>query len=196
MGRRIDISGLRHGRLVATKIHSQDKNKRFLWVCKCDCGGSKILRLSTFKTGKITSCGCERIAHNRHNKRDFAILNLLYKSTVCRRHKNMKFENDIISLTTFEDLVLSSCFYCGREPFVKINDKATKSFLLVSGVDRINNNLGYVEGNVRSCCKDCNTAKASLTEQQFYNLINLIHQRNNRKNGTLTKAQLDIVRNK
>lgn len=170
---------MRKGKLVADKIHSQDKNKRFLWICKCDCGGEKILRLSTFKEGKITSCGCERVAHNRHNKRSFAIINLLYKTSICRRHRNMNFKDELINIEIFEKLIVAECFYCGRSPFIKIKDKATGEFLMVNGIDRIDNKSGYIKDNVRSCCKDCNTAKGVLTEQEFFNLTKMIYERNN-----------------
>lgn len=61
---RLDISGLRSGKLTAVKKvgYGIDKDgKRYaLWLCKCDCGGEKIAKQHTLVTNKIKSCGCLR----------------------------------------------------------------------------------------------------------------------------------------
>jgi len=36
---------------------TKDKNNRTAWLCKCDCGSTKIVRGSDLRTGKITTCG-------------------------------------------------------------------------------------------------------------------------------------------
>ena len=33
---------------------------RAAWLCKCECGGTKIARSSNLQTGKTKSCGCKR----------------------------------------------------------------------------------------------------------------------------------------
>lgn len=49
------------------------------------------------------------------------------------------------------DLITDNCFYCGSEPDT------------VHGIDRVDNARGYVEGNVVTACKFCNTAKLNRT---------------------------------
>ena len=34
-------------------------------------------------------------------------------------------------------------------------------------IDRIDNSKGYIKGNVVSCCKKCNTAKNTMTTEEF-----------------------------
>lgn len=58
------------------------------------------------------------------------------------------------------ELLIGNCKYCG------ISGKL--------GIDRIDSNLGYIEGNVVSCCKTCNFAKRTMTEKEFYSWINRI----------------------
>lgn len=56
----IDISNTRYGRLVALKI-TDEKSKRGegrKWVCVCDCGNHKVIRMSDLRSGKTKSCGC------------------------------------------------------------------------------------------------------------------------------------------
>jgi hypothetical protein len=62
-----------------------------------------------------------------------------------------------ISFSEYVTLIANQpCYYCG-------------GVLPQSGygVDRINAGIGYVTGNVRPCCGDCNTAKSDMTEIEF-----------------------------
>lgn len=52
-----DISGTRSGKLVAISFAGK-KNGRSLWLCKCDCGGEKIVLGSHITTNRRTHCGC------------------------------------------------------------------------------------------------------------------------------------------
>lgn len=56
-----------------------------------------------------------------------------------------------LSFETYERVISTNCIYCNG------------SFGSVKwgvGLDRINNSVGYVEGNVVSCCKLCNQLKS------------------------------------
>lgn len=61
-----------------------------------------------------------------------------------------------LSFDEYAGIVSAQCFYCGGAlPEVGY------------GLDRVNNDAGYVPGNVRPCCHPCNQAKSSFTETQF-----------------------------
>ena len=51
-----DITGQRFGRLVALKP-AYKKNRRWYWLCKCDCGKEKIINGGHIGR-EINSCGC------------------------------------------------------------------------------------------------------------------------------------------
>jgi 5-methylcytosine-specific restriction endonuclease McrA len=53
----VDISGLRHGALVAKEPVGSLGGRR-LWLCICDCGKSVELTASAFGSGRSKSCGC------------------------------------------------------------------------------------------------------------------------------------------
>jgi hypothetical protein len=55
----------------------------------------------------------------------------------------------------FFDLTTSQCFYCGTMPDP------------LNGIDRVDNAIGYVFGNVVSCCVDCNRAKGIRSRREF-----------------------------
>lgn len=52
----IDEIGNRYGLLTVIEL-TKDKNNRTAWLCRCDCGNTKIVRGPDLRTGKITTCG-------------------------------------------------------------------------------------------------------------------------------------------
>jgi len=73
-------------------------------------------------------------------------------------HTNAKVRNlDVtITLEKYKNLISSHCFYCGGV----LPETG-------SGIDRIDSKVGYVEGNCRPCCGQCNRAKTDMTESEF-----------------------------
>ena len=57
-GKYIDIAGQRYGKLTAIKVVGSDKDRNALWLCKCDCGGTKTAAADQLKKGLVKSCGC------------------------------------------------------------------------------------------------------------------------------------------
>lgn len=58
---RNDLTGMRFGKLTALELKlSSDKNGYTIkhWLCKCDCGNTKIIREDSLKLGLTKSCGC------------------------------------------------------------------------------------------------------------------------------------------
>ena len=76
MGKVIDLTGQRFGRLVVLWKQGLDKSKRnTLWFCRCDCGKEKAVSFGALKSGATQSCGCiqkERTAeaHKTHGMCD------------------------------------------------------------------------------------------------------------------------------
>ena len=58
MGKLIDLTGQRFGRLVVLERAGSDSEKNALWLCKCDCGNTAIVRSRELRKGETKSCGC------------------------------------------------------------------------------------------------------------------------------------------
>lgn len=58
MGKKIDLTNQRFGKLLVLKEGGRDSSNKILWICKCDCGNIKEVRGSDLRSGKILSCGC------------------------------------------------------------------------------------------------------------------------------------------
>jgi hypothetical protein len=69
-----------------------------------------------------------------------------------------------ISETDFERLVIQSCYYCGFQSVSRLN-----------GIDRIDNNKGYILQNCITCCKMCNLFKNMLHPIEFLDKVNAIY---------------------
>jgi len=81
-----DVTGQRFGLLTVIKRVKNDKQGNSKWLCKCDCGNEKIVRLSCLKRSTTPSCGCLTIknikkANTKHK---------LSKTRIYRIWKGMK----------------------------------------------------------------------------------------------------------
>jgi len=59
MGKRLDITGQRFGRLVAIRPVGS-RNGKILWRCICDCGKFYVTAGSTLQLSKCRSCPCRK----------------------------------------------------------------------------------------------------------------------------------------
>lgn len=60
MALRLDLTGIRFGRLTAIKIDKKRKTKSggTFWICRCDCGNIKSIYTGHLRNGKTSSCRC------------------------------------------------------------------------------------------------------------------------------------------
>jgi hypothetical protein len=71
--KKIDMSGQRFGNLVAIKTSGLTRQNSVKWLCKCQCGGEKIVDGSSLRQGLTKSCGClgrtkKESPNKRHGK--------------------------------------------------------------------------------------------------------------------------------
>lgn len=52
--------GERYGKLTVTESAGTTASRIKLWLCTCDCGGSKVVRHDHLRNGHTISCGCAR----------------------------------------------------------------------------------------------------------------------------------------
>lgn len=61
MGKFVDLTGQRFGRLVVVRregSYTSKNNTKVTWLCKCDCGGETIVQGTHLRSGYTKSCGC------------------------------------------------------------------------------------------------------------------------------------------
>jgi len=178
----IDLTDQKFNRLHVIERILNPKNigDKHLWRCLCDCGNETFLSENVIKSGAIKSCGCLSIEKATERIKKIAIDSnkgiktvensclLVYKQNA--KLRNLKFElsdNDTI------DIFHQPCFYCGI--IDKKQNRYTKEFFYLNGIDRLNNLDGYIYGNVVSCCRICNHAKFMMGIDEFYIWIERVY---------------------
>lgn len=84
---RIDLTGQRFGRLVATrweKITTKTGKPRYYWWCKCDCGKDHRVSYPNLTANRVKSCGClhrEKLAERNAERHAAAVKRQISKLT-------------------------------------------------------------------------------------------------------------------
>ena len=170
------IIGNRYGRLVVrTYIGVDDKSKRHMYLCDCDCGNKNIKaeRNALITNGK-QSCGClhrecivslnKKMMVGKYNKH-IAKLYSSYRSSAIARNYSFELSKDV-----FSETIRKPCYYCGCEPSNTHKDHIYGEFKY-NGIDRVDNSIGYIESNIVPCCKRCNRAKGMMSINEFHDWI-------------------------
>lgn len=53
-----NLRGRCFGRLTVIECAGQNQKGKYLWDCRCECGGKKVVIGSSLTSGNTTSCGC------------------------------------------------------------------------------------------------------------------------------------------
>lgn len=56
--KRMDLKGVRFGRLIAVEALPKVPKRCTKWLCRCDCGGITVTDIGKLRTGHTQSCGC------------------------------------------------------------------------------------------------------------------------------------------
>jgi hypothetical protein len=195
----IDLSGKRFGRWV---VLSRSENVRHIrsgivvssnatWLCKCDCGTERVVNGCTLRRGESNSCGCldldtkrERLRAQTGEKHPFfikdrrvaAVRQIIchYKEGAIKR--GLSFD---LTIDEFSELIGMPCYYCGQPPSNINGVRAHKTVQVTySGLDRIDNSIGYTIKNVVPCCRTCNIAKRDMQQKDFLDWAKRVYEHN------------------
>lgn len=166
--------GKRFGKLVVIgREPNPTQSRAYLYVCHCDCGKERRIRIGQLTSGKTQSCGCLR-NRKRVPEGQSAVINLMlagYRNSA--KQRKLSFE---LSKEQFVKIASQSCYYCGAAPTYTLSRFANVS-PLVNGIDRMDNSKGYTLDNCVPCCTRCNFAKKSMNSDQFILMANQIAAR-------------------
>jgi hypothetical protein len=165
-----DITGQKFGRLKAVSYAYTDKRGRAVWLCLCDCGNTTTVVSSNLKCG-TNSCGCLKKEMMSIPPGESFINEMMYQARYAARRAGRIFE---IARSLFSQLIGMPCFYCGSPPPLKSVGRKGRTIGHANGLDRVDNKKGYVEDNVVTCCKACNVAKATMSQEEFISLAHRI----------------------
>ncbi len=131
------MTGRRCGRLTVKHEAGRDGSQSVKWLCACDCGAEIVVRGSSLRNGKSTTCGCSTRTHGMTNAPE-------YKVWEAMRRRCLK-----ISDPSYER-------YGGRGIEVCVAWLSFESFYADMGhrpdggtLERIDNDRGYSSENCR-----------------------------------------------
>jgi hypothetical protein len=176
------IIGKKFGMLIVLEKLGKKCNTLSNFKCVCECGEEKITRGAYLLNGQRKSCGCylskeaNEIGPNRVYNH--------YKQASKKRGIDFQ-----LSKEELKDIIEKECVYCGKTKSNEFKMKNTKKiknrFYAYNGIDRVNNEIGYVTNNCVSCCNICNLMKREMSYKEWINQIKTILEYNQQTASTM-----------
>jgi hypothetical protein len=179
--------GLLEVRVLSRIVHTTRFGKPIgftrYYLCKCDCGGSIIVRethLTEKRKANIQkSCGClvkelhkSASWHTKSRKEGTAFRRCLDQYKANARNRGLSWE---LTDDQFREITTSPCHYTGEAPSTVKKSRCEE--YVHNGIDRIDNNKGYITENCVPCCAIINQMKADLSLKRFLELCKKVSER-------------------
>lgn len=149
------------------------------YKCLCDCGIETIIYGSHLRNGsKIVGCGCQRKLPKGESACQILYQQYKKQAVVGEREFDITYEY-------FKIITKEKCHYCGIDPIGIRATKAGNGSYIFNGIDRVDNAIGYIEGNIVPCCKMCNYGKKAYSKNDFLNWVSNIY------NYSILQPQID-----
>lgn len=153
--------GVVSGSVVGTANFERRPHGIIYWECLCVCGKLFLTRVDRLDNGLRRSCGClsrSKVGGNNAAGQVYSIY---------RRNAKLRGFAWEVSVEMFLELTQKPCFYCGIPPSNCNRNQSKGPDFIYNGIDRIDSKLGYVAGNVTTCCGTCNWMKGDTTLDDF-----------------------------
>ena len=159
-------------------------------ICECVCGSKTDVNMYHLISGNTKSCRCQKTKIESNGQGAVSMKDFY---ATYRRNAKTRGLRFLLSFQDFTELTQLNCHYCGSspEPYNKYltrdgeqkrKDKKYKETtvklaeILVNGIDRKYNDIGYDRLNCLPCCKICNRAKKDMSYEDFMEWILTIKQ--------------------
>lgn len=140
-----DLSGQKFGKLTVIK-RVENIGKQVAYLCRCDCGNTKIVKADYLREGYTKSCGCLTSAHPKHRM----IHTRLYRIWMCMKNRcNNEKHNDFFN---YGGRGISICedWLDKQNGFINFYNWAVSTgYNDTLTIDRIDNNKNYMPSNCR-----------------------------------------------
>lgn len=175
-----DFTGKQFGEWFVIE-RAENSRKMTRYFCRCSCGSKSIVQAVHLRNGVSTRCrDCYESRNGMSDLESVAKLKFsMYRNNA--KAKGRVFE---LTLDTFRALVCSSCFYCGdlpSKPRIGYRGVRRTKSAPVHGVDRKDNDAGYVLDNCVPCCSGCNYMKKNHSISDFIDRCSRIAERHGKE---------------
>ena len=173
---KLKLIGKVFGRLTVISLSPKSEEMgRHYWLCQCSCGNKPTVGGWRLIANSVRSCGCLKTDSTRALDPSGAPA---YKKYMRMYMRNAQVAKRTFSLTydQFVSLIKQSCHFCGAPPTRIISRRSVRGDLtytniVVNGIDRKDNLIGYEIENVVPCCTRCNRSKLTATYAEFVSYL-------------------------
>ena len=169
----IDMINQKFGKLLVISYFGLDNNNNKLWVCQCDCGNTTNATTTYLRSGKKTSCGCNRLKSGNevYNYKGYMDISgtkwYSIKQNAEKRNLTFKITKEYV----WEILInQNNLCYFSKLP-ISFKDGS-------ASIDRLDSKLGYTNDNIVLVHKDINKLKTDFDLNYFLILCNLVTNNN------------------
>lgn len=153
--------------------------KRRKWLCRCDCGTESSIILSCSAYGRRKTTQCVRCANKSFQKYDgFGGIPGVFWYSLVKNAESRGRRVDITPEYAWEIFQRQDgkCALSGID--LTLPSKQTEKVISNASLDRIDNSIGYVEGNVQWVDKNVNLMRRTLGVREFVELCRLVASHN------------------
>lgn len=170
-----NIIGKRFGKLLVLEYLGNESG--YNYVCQCDCGNKVNVYRQNLLYKHTKSCGCLKNIKGKSNKswKGFEGLSGRYwKSIVNKANRKSRILEFSITIEYSWNLFLSQDKKCALTGLPIDMPKSKGNYRHTASLDRINNDLGYTEGNVQWVHKNINWMKGTMAQDEFIAFCKLV----------------------
>lgn len=173
---RVNLTNKKFNKLLVLNPLGKNIKRNVVWRCMCDCGILTLAASNDLLSSRKGSCGCITINRIINDRKQRAIpVEEIAKRRIFYNYKKGAIKRGIDFCLTEEDIwkfCQYNCIYCNSKPKNKLYIK--NEIVFYNGIDRMENNKGYVLSNCGPCCGECNMMKRGMDYRDFALKIMLI----------------------
>lgn len=162
-GKEVNLEGTTHFKLTVVKKLKRIRRSTFTYECICECGKKVIAQC---KSGRIMRKACVSCSIRKKPKPRTRQLVVDKFSTLRHRYKKGAVDRNYLfelNREQFEKIIQEPCYYCGSHLQSKqMYNK--REMVYYTGIDRVDNSIGYNVENCVACCKECNNTKKAVSK--------------------------------
>jgi hypothetical protein len=176
----IDETGKRYGKLIVIRRNGSTRGGGVKWLCVCDCGNETTVLGDLLRRGTTKSCGCLRLESIMRATEAWKLpkgesaFNYIFGDN--QRRARLSGHEWKLTKEQVREIISQPCFYCGIPFSNNFGEKhGFNGGVKYNGLDRIDNDKGYIIDNVVPCCRSCNIAKNNRSLEDFKRWIDDVY---------------------